>query len=109
METMDIKTVRSMAIRLVPLLKVLANEDRILLLTHLAKEECDVTQLGEILQIKQPTLSQQLGVVRRAGLVATRREGKHIYYRTVNAEALAVMGQISALYRKTHGKKTALS
>jgi DNA-binding transcriptional ArsR family regulator len=100
METVDINAVRSHAVRATSLLKALANEDRILILMHLAQVECDVTQLGEQLQIRQPTLSQQLGVVRRAGLVSARREGKHIYYRTVNAEALKFIALINTLYRR---------
>ena len=48
-------------------------------------------ELEELVGISQPTLSQQLGVLREEGLVNTRREGKNIYYEIASAQALAVM------------------
>jgi ArsR family transcriptional regulator len=50
------------------------------------------------LQIHQPTLSQQLTVLRTAGLVNTRREGKLIYYSSVSAIAQSVMGVLYEHY-----------
>ena len=73
------------------LLKSLANPDRLLLLCELAQRESNVGQLEQALGIPQPTLSQQLAVLREAQLVGTRREGKHIYYRIASAQALAVL------------------
>lgn len=79
------------------LLKILANPDRLLLLCQLAEGERNVGELQETLGIVQPTLSQQLGVLRREGLVATRRDGKQIYYRITDPAALAV---IHTLYQQ---------
>lgn len=73
------------------MLKVLANPDRLLLMCQLSLGELCVSELEERLRIRQPTLSQQLGVLREAGLVNTRRDGKSIYYSIASAEALAVM------------------
>lgn len=73
------------------LLKALANPDRLLLLCHLVEGECNVTTLEAMTGIRQPTLSQQLGVLREEGLVETRREGKFIFYRIASAPALAVL------------------
>jgi DNA-binding transcriptional ArsR family regulator len=85
------------------LLKVLANQDRLLLMCQLSQVELSVGELEERLAIRQPTLSQQLAVLRENGLVATRREGKNIYYSVASTEALAVMG---VLYQQfcTHAK-----
>ena len=47
---------------------------------------------------RQPTLSQQLGVLRSEGLVVTRRHGKRIYYRVRDDEALAVLHSLYAIY-----------
>ena len=58
------------------LLKALANPDRLLLLCQLVEGERSVTELGMLSDIAQPSLSQQLGVLRGERLVATRREGK---------------------------------
>lgn len=77
-------------------LKLLANEDRLLLLCQLSQGEMCVGQLEEQLGIHQPTLSQQLGVLRSEGVVATRREGKHIFYSVADRVSLEVL---AALYR----------
>ena len=68
-----------------------SNPDRLLILCRLAEGEMSVGQLEESLGIRQPTLSQQLTVLREEALVATRREGKHIHYRIDSPQALAVM------------------
>jgi DNA-binding transcriptional ArsR family regulator len=73
------------------LLKVMANADRLVLLCRLAQGEFCVSELEEDLGIRQPTLSQQLTVLRTEGLVDTRRQGKHIYYRLISEDAEAVM------------------
>ena len=73
------------------LMKVLANPDRLLLLCELAEGERNVGELEQALGIVQPTLSQQLAVLRTEGLVSTRRDGKNIYYQIASAQALAVM------------------
>ncbi len=73
------------------LLKALANPDRLLLLCSLVEGECNVSALETLTGIRQPTLSQQLGVLREEGLVETRREGKFIFYRIASAPALAVL------------------
>ena len=73
------------------LLKLLANPDRLLLLCNLVEDERNVTALETLTGIRQPTLSQQLGVLREEGIVATRREGKFIFYRIASAPAMAVL------------------
>jgi DNA-binding transcriptional ArsR family regulator len=73
------------------LMKVLANTDRLLLLCQLSQRELCVSELEEMLDIRQPTLSQQLTVLRDEGLVATRRDGKRIYYSVSSEAAKAVL------------------
>lgn len=73
------------------LMKVLANPDRLLILCQLSQGEKRVSELEELLGIVQPTLSQQLTVLRDEELVSTRREGKSIYYQLTSPRALAVM------------------
>jgi ArsR family transcriptional regulator len=89
---------REAAGRAVELMKVLANEDRLLLLCQLSRAEMCVTDLEEQLDIRQPTLSQQLGVLRREGVVATRRDGKRIFYRVADAHALRVLQLLYVWY-----------
>ena len=73
------------------LMKALANPDRLMLLCQLSQGECSVGELEAALGILQPTLSQQLGVLRDDELVRTRREGRHVYYSVRSAPALAVL------------------
>ena len=46
----------------------------------------------------QPTLSQQLGVLRSGGILATRREGRNIFYRVDDLKALPVLALLYRLY-----------
>jgi DNA-binding transcriptional ArsR family regulator len=88
---MDIDVLRQSADAASRLMKVLSNPDRLLLLCQLALGEKRVGELEDIVGIAQPTLSQQLGVLRDEGLVSTRRDGKNIYYRIDSPQALAVL------------------
>ncbi|OUL83191.1 ArsR/SmtB family transcription factor [Paraburkholderia hospita] len=89
--TIDLATMQAGAANACALLKVLANPDRLLLMCQLSQGEMSVGELEEQLGIRQPTLSQQLGVLRENELVATRREGKNIFYSVASPQALAVM------------------
>ncbi|TDN62856.1 metalloregulator ArsR/SmtB family transcription factor [Paraburkholderia sp. BL10I2N1] len=87
----DLSVMQASAENACALLKVLANPDRLLLMCQLSQGESCVSDLEEQLGIRQPTLSQQLGVLRDNELVATRREGKSIFYSVASKEAIAVM------------------
>lgn len=87
----DVVALQASAEKACALLKVLAHTDRLVLLCRLAQGEFCVGELESDLGIRQPTLSQQLGVLRQEGLVDTRRVGKHIYYRLISDDAAAVM------------------
>lgn len=73
------------------LLKALSHPDRLLLLCQLSQGEFCVSELEALVGLGQPSLSQQLGVLRQEGLVDTRRSGKQIYYRVASDDALAVL------------------
>lgn len=88
---LDLQGMQAAAAKACALLKVLSNPDRLMLLCQLTQGEYCVSELETLLGIAQPTLSQQLGVLREERLVSTRREGKQIYYRIDSAEAMAVM------------------
>lgn len=87
----DIDALRGSAQSACRLMKVMSNPDRLLLLCQLSQGERCVSELEALTGIVQPTLSQQLGVLRDDGLVDTRREGKRIYYRIVSEAALALI------------------
>jgi DNA-binding transcriptional ArsR family regulator len=80
------------------LMKVLANPNRLLICCQLSQQEMCVSELEVSLGIMQPTLSQQLTVLRNAELVTTRREGKNIFYQLTSVPALAVMSTLFQQY-----------
>ena len=86
--TIDLPALRSAADSACRLMKVFSNPDRLLLLCQLSQGERRVGELQELVGIGQPTLSQQLGVLREEGLVATRRDGKQIHYRIASPQAV---------------------
>jgi DNA-binding transcriptional ArsR family regulator len=90
-EKIDFEAMRRAASQASGLLKALANPDRLLLLCQLSQGERNVGELENLTGILQPTLSQQLGVLREERLTSTRREGKQIFYSISSKEALAVM------------------
>lgn len=94
----EIGLLRDSASKACALLKALANEDRLLLLCQLTQGERNVGELEALSGIRQPTLSQQLGVLRDEGMVNTRRMGKYIYYSLASFEVVCVMQTLSGLY-----------
>lgn len=94
----DIDLMRSAAQGVSAVLRVLSNEDRLLLLCQLGQGEHSVGELEAALDIRQPTLSQQLGVLRSEGLVVTRRDGKRIYYSVADPQMLELLDTLYKLY-----------
>lgn len=105
-DKIDIKTLRSAATQAVTALKLLANEDRLLLLCQLSQGEMCVSELEEQLGIRQPTLSQQLGVLRTEGVVSTRRQGKNIYYSLADPAMLEIVVVLYRLYCHKGNRET---
>lgn len=93
--TIDISEMRSNAGIAARLLKALANEHRLLVLCYLLEGERSVGQLNAELDLSQSALSQHLAVLRKDGLVSTRREAQTIYYSVASA---AVTGVLTALH-----------
>lgn len=93
---LDVAAMRKAASAAGSMLRSLANEDRLLLLCQLSQGEKCVSELEQLVGLRQPSLSQQLGVLREEGIVSTRRDGKRIYYSVASREALALL---ETLYR----------
>ena len=97
-DSINLEKMQSSADDACRLMKVLANRDRMMLLCQISQGEMCVGELEEVLDIHQPTLSQQLTVLRNEELVQTRREGKQIYYSLSNSVALEVMNVLYQNY-----------
>ena len=79
-------------------LKALSNESRLLLLCLLVERERSVSELEELMSLRQPNVSQQLARLRLDGLVDTRRDGKTIYYRLASNDVLRMIGVIYDIF-----------
>jgi DNA-binding transcriptional ArsR family regulator len=90
----DIDRMLGNAKRASEFLKAFAHESRLVILCILAQGEKSVGELEEDLNLRQPTVSQQLARLRAEGLVSTRRDGKTIYYSLASDEARTVIGAI---------------
>ncbi|MEB3199996.1 MAG: metalloregulator ArsR/SmtB family transcription factor [Synechococcaceae cyanobacterium] len=75
-----------------PLLRALADPIRLQVIEALAHEERCVCELTAELGLAQSKLSFHLRVLRQAGLIAARQQGRWIYYR-LQPEALAMLGR----------------
>jgi DNA-binding transcriptional ArsR family regulator len=94
----DPEALRGAAQEAIGALKVLANRERLLLLCQIAKGRSCVSELEEALDIHQPTLSQQLGVLRRDGVVDTERDGKNIYYTIHDSRMVDILETLHRIY-----------
>lgn len=86
------------------LLRGIAHEARLVILCMLSEGEKSVSELEAFLELRQPTVSQQLARLRADRLVVTRREGKTIYYALASEEARQVIGVLYELYCKDAAK-----
>ena len=97
-QSIHLDVLRAGADRAVGAIKLLANEERLLLLCQLSQGEMCVSELEAALGIRQPTLSQQLGVLRNEQAILPRRDGKKIYYRVASPELLEILAVLYRLY-----------
>ena len=97
-QSIHLDVLRAGAGRAVGAIKLLANEERLLLLCQLSQGEMCVSELEAALGIRQPTLSQQLGVLRNEQAILPRRDGKKIYYRVASPELLEILAVLYRLY-----------
>jgi DNA-binding transcriptional ArsR family regulator len=86
-------------------LKALAHESRLMILCILAEDEKSVGELEQILDLRQPTVSQQLARLRADGLVSTRRDGKIVYYSLASDEARVIIGSIYDVFCRKSRKR----
>ena len=81
------------------LLKLLANENRLLILCQLAKaREVSVNELADAVGLSQSALSQHLAKMREEGLLGTRRDGQTIYYRIDHPDAARLLTLLKNIY-----------
>jgi len=80
------------------LMKALSHETRLLILCLLSEGELSVSQIEELIDLPQATVSQQLARLRFSALVTTRRDGRTIYYALADGEAKVIVKTLHKLY-----------
>jgi DNA-binding transcriptional ArsR family regulator len=77
----------------------LADKTRLMILELLVKEELCSCEIMAALELTEPTASHHLGILERAGLVASRREGKWVFCRLATPRARALLVNGAAIVR----------
>jgi ArsR family transcriptional regulator, virulence genes transcriptional regulator len=86
------------------LLKALANRHRLIIICQLIDKERSVGELAELLSIRDSTVSQHLALLRKDGLVTSRRDGQTIWYSIGSPQAREL---VQTLYRVYCGPESA--
>ncbi|MFN3522903.1 MAG: ArsR/SmtB family transcription factor [Phenylobacterium sp.] len=82
------------------LLRVLANEHRLLVLCALRTGELSVGQLAERVGLSQSALSQHLARLRSDRIVSTRRQGQTIFYGIADPDALSLVEALAGVMQR---------
>ena len=85
------------------LLKALANRHRLMIVCQLIDGERSVGDLAAALEVRDSTVSQHLALLRKDGIVDTRRQGQTIFYSIASPSARAIL---EVLYREFCGKRS---
>lgn len=95
---LNMENMRENASKAGGLLKVMSNQNRLMILCHLLKGEKSVTELQEAIGISQSAISQQLAILRGEKLVRTRRHAQQVFYSLASREAEEVIGTLYRIY-----------
>lgn len=95
---MEISALKENANKASSLLKVMANQSRLMILCQLLDGEASVQQLQGHIGLSQSALSQQLAILRGENLVSTRREAQSVYYSIASTEAETLIATLYELY-----------
>ena len=95
---MEVAELQDKAVDAANLLKSMSNESRLLILCNLAEGEKSVGELQSLVELSQSALSQHLAVLRRDGIVSTRRSAQSIFYSLKSEPAKAIMATLYAYF-----------
>lgn len=86
------------AIKTAKLLKVMSNENRLMILCTLMNKELSVSELNQHIDLSQSALSQHLAILRREKIVDTRRDSQTIFYRVKSPEVIKLIHVLHELF-----------
>jgi len=78
--------------------KALADETRQAILRMLLQDEMCVSDIVQAFGLSQPTISHHLGILKNAGLVSSRKEGKQVYYAINRENVTECCGMLTAKF-----------
>jgi ArsR family transcriptional regulator, virulence genes transcriptional regulator len=106
MRSTEIKALQKKAGAVSSTLRLLANQNRLLVLCRLALEdEMSVTALGKAINLSQSALSQHLAKLKADGLVNARRESQIVFYRIADSRIRQLLDALYAIYCASPGGK----
>jgi len=73
------------------ILKAIGHPARLCIITRLMKEECNVTEMQECLELPQSTVSQHLAVLKSKGIIEGRRNGVEVSYKVINDDVKKII------------------
>lgn len=95
----DIAALEEKAAEAAQLLKLIANEKRLMILCRLvAQREMSVGELSGAVELSQSALSQHLALMREEGLVDTRRQAQTVFYRVADPNARRILKLLKNIY-----------
>lgn len=97
-DLVDIPDLKARADTASAFLKILAHPDRLMVVCVLVSGERSVRELEGLLDIRQPGLSQRLGELRKAGVIASRKEGRSVYCRLADQRAEQFVATLHHLF-----------
>lgn len=89
---------RNKADQALALLKALASHNRLMILCQLVERERSVGELAELLDVREPAVSQHLALLRKDGFVKFQREGQTLHYSLDGDEARRVLEILYDIY-----------
>ena len=95
---MNPKEMEATAEKVSDLMKVLSNKNRLMVLCQLAEGEKSVGELAHLIDVREQAMSQQLALLRKDGLVKTRRDGQTIFYSLARGDIEPLMDFLYRTY-----------
>ena len=95
---MDLSKMQDSSAQAASVLKLLANQQRLLLLCALINREHTVSELEDLTGLSQSSMSQHLARLREENIVSTRREAQRIFYAVSDKNVIKILQTMHALY-----------
>jgi DNA-binding transcriptional ArsR family regulator len=95
---MDLMEIKDNASKAASLLKAISHESRLLILCLLLRQEMTVGELVEYSDLSQSAFSQHLSVLRKEGLVQTRKEAQTVFYSLKDPAVQKILEALYSIY-----------